>query len=107
MDLAIFLDNLVCRRIQANGDVQYIFRFDNGYGASLVNCNGYRIAPLQFSADYNGTDQVVVGGSNDGLLANPYQDGVNASVDWTTPINPTTSYGSNLILDALQTIANL
>ena len=48
MSLTIFLDNLVCRRTQANGDVQYIFRFDNGYGASLVTCNGYRIAPLRF-----------------------------------------------------------
>ena len=97
MSLTIFLDNLVCRRTQANGDVQYIFRFGNGYGASLVTCNGYRIAPLRFysnNVDYNNL-----------RIGNDLNS--DASIDWNTSVSPTTSYGTNNILDALQTISNL
>lgn len=97
MNLTIFLDNLVCIRTQDNGDVQYIFRFDNGYGASLVTCNGYRIAPLRFysnNVDYNNL-----------RIGNDLNS--DASIDWNTSVSPTTSYGTNNILDALQTISNL
>ena len=99
MNLAIFLDNLVCRRIQANGDVQYIFRFDNGYGASLVNCNGYRIAPLRF---VNPNDDIDY---NNIRISDDYDS--DAFIDWYTSVFPITSYGTNDILDALQTISNL
>lgn len=97
MNLAIFLDNLVCRRIQSNGDVQYIFRFDNGYGASLVTCDGYRIAPLRFYSDDIDYNNLRIGNDLNS----------DASIDWSTSVSPTTSYGTNNILDALQTISNL
>ena len=97
MNLSVFLDNLVCRRTQDNGDVQYIFRFDNGYGASLVSCNGYRVAPLRFYSDDIDYNNIRIG---DDLNS-------DAIIDWSTSVSPTTSYGSNNILDALQTIANL
>ena len=100
MNLTIFLDNLVCIRTQDNGDVQYIFRFDNGYGASLVNCNGYRIAPLRF---VNPNDDIDY---NNIRIADDYDSG-DAFIDWHTSVCPITSYGTNNILDALQTISEL
>ena len=98
MNLTTFLDNLVCIRTQDNGDVQYIFRFDNGYGASLVNCNGYRIAPLRF---VNPNDDIDY---NNFRIADDYDS--DAVIDWHTSVCPITSYGANNISDVLRTISN-
>jgi len=91
-------NNLVCRRTQDNGGVQYIFRFDNGYGASLVSADGYRIAPLQFNSNDIDYNNIVIG---DDLNS-------DASINWNTPIDPMRSYTATyIVLDTLQTISNL
>jgi hypothetical protein len=99
MNFDVLFNNLVCRRTQDNSDVQYIFRFDNGYGASLVRFNnGYSIAPLRFYSDDIDYNNIVIGNDLNS----------DASISYDTPLDTMASYTSTYnVLDALQTISNL